>query len=211
MRHSPGTRLGPYEILGPLGAGGMGEVYKARDTRLERTVAIKVSKEQFEERFRNEALSVAALNHPHIAKLFDVGPDYLVMEHVDGRPLRGPLPASEALALARQIADALEHAHRNGIVHRDLKPSNVLVAKSGVKVLDFGLARRRGPGSAKGDEDTQTRAGTVLGTPHYMAPEQIEGKPADERTDVFAFGLVLYELLTGQRAFDGASAAAVMA
>ena len=189
----------------------MGEVYKARDTRLGRTVAVKVSKEAFEERFRNEAFAVAALNHPHIAKVFDVGPDYLVMEHVDGRPLRGPLPASEALALARQIADALEHAHRNGIVHRDLKPSNILVSKGGVKVLDFGLARRRAPIPEEGREATQTREGMVLGTPQYMAPEQIEGKPADERTDVFAFGLVLFELLTGERAFDGTSAAAVMA
>ena len=141
--HPVGTRLGPYEIVGFLGAGGMGEVYKARDTRLERTVAVKVSKETFEERFRNEALAVAALNHPHICTLFDVGPDYLVMEYVEGKTLHGPLPVAEALRLARQIADALEHAHRKGIVHRDLKPSNILVTKQGVKVLDFGLAKRQ--------------------------------------------------------------------
>jgi Tol biopolymer transport system component/predicted Ser/Thr protein kinase len=211
MPLASGTLLGPYEILGPLGAGGMGEVYKARDTRLDRTVAVKVSKEAFEERFRNEALAVAAMNHPHIAKIYDVGPDYLVMEHVEGRPLKGPLPAREALALARQIADALEHAHRNGVVHRDLKPSNILVTKGGVKVLDFGLARRRAPSSAEGSEATQTREGMLLGTPHYMAPEQIEGKPADERTDIFAFGLLLHEMLTGERAFEGTSAAGVMA
>ncbi len=211
MLHSPGTLLGPYEIVSSIGEGGMGEVYRARDTRLERTVAVKVSKDAFEDRFRNEALAVAALNHPHIAKLFDVGPDYLVMEYVEGKPLQGPLPVPEALAVAGQIADALEHAHRNGIVHRDLKPSNILVTKSGVKVLDFGLARRRASPSAAPTELTLTHDGTLLGTPQYMAPEQIEGKPADERTDVFAFGLLLYELLTGRRAFDAASAAAVMA
>ncbi len=143
MPHPPGTRFGPYEIVSPVGAGGMGEVYKARDTRLERTVAVKVSKESFEERFRNEALAIAALNHPHICTLFDVGPDYLVMEYVEGAALRGPLPVAEVLRLARQIADALEHAHRQGIVHRDLKPSNILLTKSGVKVLDFGLAKRQ--------------------------------------------------------------------
>ena len=212
MSLAPGARLGPYEIVGSLGAGGMGDVYRARDTRLERTVAVKVSKEAFEERFRNEALSIAALNHPHIAALFDVGPDYLVMEYVEGRPLRGPLPISEAQKLASQIADALEHAHKHGIVHRDLKPSNILVTKAGVKILDFGLAKRRLSGPATGDsQPTLTEAGTFLGTPQYMAPEQIDGKKADERTDIFAFGLVLYELLTGRRAFEGKSAAGVMA
>ena len=143
MPHSPGTRLGPYEIVGAVGAGGMGDVYKARDTRLERTVAVKVAKEAFGNRFRNEALAVAALNHPHIGTLFDVGSDYLVMEYVEGKALRGPLPAVDVLRLAGQIADALEHAHRQGVVHRDLKPSNILLTKSGVKVLDFGLAKRR--------------------------------------------------------------------
>ncbi len=212
MSRDPGSLLGPYEILGPLGEGGMGEVYRARDTRLDRTVAVKVAKEDFGERFRNEALAVAALNHPHIAKLFDVGPDYIVMEYVEGMPLRGPLPVAEALRLAGQVLDALEHAHGQGIVHRDLKPANVLVSRSGVKVLDFGLAQRRASGPASPDSaPTLTEQGTVLGTPQYMAPEQIDGGKADERTDVFAFGLLLYEMLTGQRAFDAKSAAGVMA
>ena len=211
MPVAPGTRFGPYEVLSALGAGGMGEVYKARDTRLDRTVAIKVAKEDFGERFRNEALAVAALNHPHICTLFDVGPDYLVMEHVEGKPLRGPLAIGAALRLMGEIADALEHAHKQGIVHRDLKPSNILVTKSGVKVLDFGLAKRRTEALPGDSAPTLTEEGAVLGTPAYMAPEQVEGRPADERTDVFAFGLILYELLTGRRAFEGRSAAAVMA
>jgi serine/threonine protein kinase len=212
MLHPPGSRLGPYEIVSAVGAGGMGDVYKARDTRLDRTVAIKVAKEQFEERFRNEALAAAALNHPHIATLFDVGPDYLVMEYVEGRPLRGPIPPGGALLLAGEIADALEHAHRHGVVHRDLKPSNILLTRSGVKVLDFGLAKRRPIGPVTGESrPTLTEEGAVLGTPRYMAPEQIDGKPADERTDIFAFGLVLYELLTGRHAFEAKSAASVMA
>jgi len=210
MPHPPGTRLGPYEVLSAVGSGGMGEVYKARDTRLERTVAVKVSKEAFGERFRNEALAIAALNHPHVCTLFDVGPDYLVMEFVEGKVLQGPLPVGEALRLGGQIADALEHAHRHGVVHLDLKPSNILATKGGVKVLDFGLAARR---PEPGTEASQalTLEGTAAGTPAYMAPEQIEGRPADERTDIFAFGLVLYELLTGRRAFEGESAARVMA
>jgi Tol biopolymer transport system component len=211
MPHSPGTRLGPYEIVSSVGAGGMGDVYKARDTRLDRTVAVKVAKEQFEERFRHEALTVAALNHPHICTLFDVGPDYLVMEYVEGKALRGPLPVGDVLRLAGQISDALEHAHRHGVVHRDLKPSNILLTKSGAKVLDFGLAKRRSalPGAGE-SHPTLTEGGAILGTPRYMAPEQIDGKPADERTDIFAFGLVLYEMLTGQHAFEGKSAASVM-
>jgi Tol biopolymer transport system component len=212
MLHSPGVRLGPYEIVSSAGVGGMGEVYKARDTRLERTVAIKVSKDSFEERFRNEALMVAALNHPHICTLFDVGPDYLVMEYVEGAALRGPLPVADVVRLAGQIADALEHAHSHGIIHRDLKPSNILLTKSGVKVLDFGLAKRQPIGPVTGESHpTLTEGGVVLGTPRYMAPEQIDGQKADERTDIFAFGLVLYELLTGQHAFEGKSAASVMA
>src|SRR6266700_3154673 len=141
MPLAAGTRLGPYEILSPLGAGGMGEVYKARDTRLDRTVAVKVSAEQFSERFEREAHAIAALNHPHICTLYDVGPDYLVMEYVEGQPLKGPLPIEQALRLAIQMADALDAAHRKGIVHRDLKPANILVTKSGVKLLDFGLAK----------------------------------------------------------------------
>jgi serine/threonine protein kinase len=211
MLHSPGDRLGPYEIVGSLGSGGMGDVYKARDTRLERTVAIKVSKEAFEDRFRNEALAIAALNHPHICTLFDVGPDYLVMEYVQGKRLEGPLPLDDALRLAGQIAGALEHAHTHGVIHRDLKPSNIFVTKAGIKVLDFGVARRRSSAVAGDDDPTSTAEAVLVGTPSYMAPEQIEGKQADERTDIFALGLVLYELLTGQRAFEGPTAAKVMA
>jgi Tol biopolymer transport system component/predicted Ser/Thr protein kinase len=211
MSLEPGALLGPYEILGPLGAGGMGEVYKARDTRLERTVAVKVSKQAFEQRFRNEALAVARLNHPHIASLYDVGPDYLVMEYVEGKPLRGPLATEEALRLAGQVADALGHAHEQGIVHRDLKPANVLVARSGAKVLDFGLARRIEPAKDGESCATLSEAGTVSGTPRYMAPEQIEGRPSDARTDIFAFGLLLYELLSGKHAFESSSGARVMA
>src|SRR6266567_3128997 len=141
MPLSNGTRLGPYEIVSPLGAGGMGEVYKARDTRLDRTVAVKVSTEQFSERFEREAHAIAALNHHHICTLYDVGPNYFVMELIEGKPLKGPLPLQEALRYAIQMADALDAAHRKGIVHRDLKPANVLVTKSGVKLLDFGLAK----------------------------------------------------------------------
>src|SRR5216684_7667118 len=141
MPLSAGTRLGPYEILSPIGAGGMGEVYKARDERLDRIVAIKVSNEKFSERFGREARAVAALNHPHICTLYDVGPNYLVMEYIEGAPLKGPLPLDEALRLAVQVAEALDAAHRKGIVHRDLKPANIMVTKAGVKLLDFGLAK----------------------------------------------------------------------
>jgi Tol biopolymer transport system component len=210
MLHSPGDRLGPYEIVRSVGEGGMGEVYEARDTRLERTVALKVSKERFGERFRNEALSVAALNHPHICALFDVGPDYLVMEYVQGKRLEGPLPLGDVLRLAGEIADALEHAHAHGVIHRDLKPSNIFATRSGIKVLDFGVAKRQSS-VGKGGEHTATDAAALVGTPRYMAPEQIEGKEADERTDIFAFGLVLYEMLTGRHAFEGTTAARVMA
>src|SRR6202166_2314167 len=141
MPLTPGTRLGPYEILAPIGAGGMGEVYKARDTRLDRIVALKVSKSEFSERFEREARAVAALNHPNICTLHDVGPNYLVMEFVEGRPLKGPLPLDQALKYACQILDALDAAHKKGITHRDLKPANILVTKAGVKLLDFGLAK----------------------------------------------------------------------
>jgi serine/threonine protein kinase len=141
MALAPGTRLGPYEILSPLGAGGMGEVWKARDTRLDRLVAIKTSHSRFSERFEREARAIAAVNHPHVCSLYDVGPDYLVMEYVEGECLRGPVPLAEALALADQILDALDAAHQKGIVHRDLKPGNILLTRSGVKVLDFGLAK----------------------------------------------------------------------
>jgi len=197
-----GTRLGPYEILAPIGAGGMGEVYKARDTRLERTVAIKVGAAKFSERFEREARAVAALNHPNICTLHDVGADYLVMEYVDGATVSGPMPVEQALKLAIQIAGALEEAHSKGILHRDLKPSNILVtAKGAAKLLDFGLAKL-----AVDSDATQTMAGALMGTPMYMAPEQAEGKPADRRSDVFSFGAVLYEMLAGRRAFDSLAA-----
>src|SRR6266852_3891935 len=196
MPLSVGDRLGPYEILAPIGAGGMGEVYKARDTRLDRIVAIKVSQEKFSERFEREARAVAALNHPNICTLYDVGPNYLVMEFVEGPPLKGPLPLEQALQYAAQICDALDAAHKKGITHRDLKPANILVTRQGIKLLDFGLARM-----APGENDpTLTRPGFVMGTPAYMAPEQREGKPSDARSDIYAFGCVLYEMLTGKRA-----------
>src|ERR1700687_754018 len=150
MPLSAGEKLGPYEILAPIGAGGMGDVYKARDTRLDRTVAIKVSKTEFSERFEREARAVAALNNPNICTLYDVGPNYLVMEHIEGTPLKGPLPLDQALKFAAQICDALDAAHRKGITHRDLKPANILVTKAGVKLLDFGLAKMAA--SVKADE-----------------------------------------------------------
>jgi eukaryotic-like serine/threonine-protein kinase len=214
MPLSAGDRLGPYEILAPLGAGGMGLVYKARDTRLDRTVAIKVSASQFSERFEREARAVAALNHPHICQLYDVGPDYLVMEFIDGQPLSSPMPADQAVKFALQILSALEAAHRKGIVHRDLKPGNVLLTKSGVKLLDFGLAKQQEKPSTTAEQTLTihlTAPHTVLGTPQYMAPEQIEGRDADARTDIFAFGCVLYELLTGRKAFEGKTPSTVMA
>jgi Tol biopolymer transport system component len=202
-----------------VGAGGMGDVYRARDTRLDRIVALKVSKEEFTPRFETEARATAALEHPHICRLYDVchenGASFLVMEFVEGTPLNGPLPLDQALVYAAQIIGALDEAHRKQIVHRDLKPSNILVtAKGGVKLLDFGLAKL-GRGDAPLDDAALTRgitaAGTILGTLHYMSPEQLQGAPADARSDIFAFGLVLYEMLTGKRAFDGASAASIIA
>ncbi|MCU1262889.1 MAG: hypothetical protein JWO80_5774 [Bryobacterales bacterium] len=215
MALSAGDKLGPYEVLLPIGAGGMGEVWKARDTRLDRTVAIKTSKVEFNERFEREARAVAALNHPHICQLYDVGPNYLVMELVEGTPLKGPMPLDRALALAIQLADAMDAAHRKGITHRDLKPDNILLTKSGVKVLDFGLAkmeRARGVGiSEETVTQSPTREGTILGTLQYMAPEQMQAKEVDGRADIFSFGCVLYEMLTGKRAFDGKDAASVIA
>jgi Tol biopolymer transport system component/predicted Ser/Thr protein kinase len=210
MPLSVGTKLGPYEILAPIGAGGMGEVYEARDTRLNRIVAVKVSKEQFSERFEQEARAVAALNHPHICQLYDVGPNYLVMEFIEGAPLKGPLPLEKATEYAGQILDALDAAHRKGITHRDLKPANILVTKQGIKLLDFGLAKQ----SVRLNEGDVTKAltdqGQIVGTLQYMSPEQLQGKEADARSDLFSFGCVLYELLTGKRAFDGTSAASVI-
>ena len=197
-------QLGPYQIVGVLGAGGMGTVYQARDTRLNRMVAIKVSEARFSGRFEREARAVAALNHPHICTLYDVGPNYLVMEYVEGRPLEGPMPVTQALRLAIQMADALEAAHRKGIIHRDLKPGNVLVTKSGVKILDFGLAKMEETAPGEGTlQATRTEEGAIVGTTEYMSPEQAQGKPVDARSDIFSFGAVLYEMVTGRRAFRG--------
>ena len=226
-----GTRLGPYEVVSAIGAGGMGEVYRARDTRLDRTVAIKVLPAQissspgFRERFEREARTISSLSHPHICALFDVGHqdglEYLVMEFLDGETLatrlaKGPLPTEQVLRYGVQIAEALYAAHKHGIIHRDLKPGNVALTKSGAKLLDFGLAKSGGPASAAAYEGaTQqkplTEEGTLLGTFQYMAPEQLEGKDADPRTDIFAFGATLYEMATGKRAFEGGSRASLIA
>jgi serine/threonine-protein kinase len=212
---NPGRRLGPYEIVAPLGAGGMGEVYKARDTRLDRTVAIKVLPAPVAHdsdrlrRFEHEARAIASLNHPHICQLYDIGPGYLVLEYIDGAPLRGPVAAPEAVRQAIQIARALEAAHDRGILHRDLKPTNVLITRDGtVKLLDFGLAKLLRPASDDPDDLTHTVAntiaGAVMGSPGYMSPEQAAGKALDIRSDVFSFGIVLHELLSGVRpAGDG--------
>jgi eukaryotic-like serine/threonine-protein kinase len=230
-----GSRLGPYEVLSPLGAGGMGEVWKARDTRLERTVAVKVlpqhmsASPEVRQRFEREAKTISQLSHPHICALYDVGQEgeteYLVMEYLEGETLsdrlvKGTLPLEQTLRYGVEIADALDKAHRQGIVHRDLKPGNVMLTKSGVKLLDFGLAKvlPSPPGRGVGGEGltslpTQanlTQEGTILGTFQYMAPEQLEGKEADARTDIFAFGAVLYEMATGRKAFSGASQASLI-
>ncbi|HSA92676.1 MAG TPA: protein kinase [Terriglobales bacterium] len=236
MALSAGTKLGPYEVLAPIGAGGMGEVYRARDTRLERTVAIKVlpghlsSDPERKQRFEREAKTISSLQHPHICTLYDVGNqddvDYLVMELLEGetlgfRLLRGALPTEQVLRIGMEVADALDKAHRQGVVHRDLKPGNIMLTKSGAKLLDFGLAKPGGlpkgssalsaaltapsPVSPVGPSTPLTEKGMVVGTFQYMAPEQIEGKEADARTDIFALGAVLYELSTGKRAFDGKS------
>src|SRR5215472_3544787 len=193
----------------------MGEVWKARDTRLNRIVAVKQSRDRFSDRFAREALAIATLNHPHICTLYDVGPDYLVMEYVEGQPLKGPLPVERAVEYARQILDALDAAHRMGIVHRDLKPANILVTKNGVKLLDFGLAKaERAKGTSALEEtvtQTITQEGAILGTLQYMAPEQLQGKAVDARSDLFSFGCVLYEMLTGKRAFEGTSAPSIIA
>ena len=212
MERQPGDKFGPYEIVSAIGKGGMGEVWKARDTRLNRDVAIKFCANQFSDRFLREARAIAALNHPNICTLFDIGPDYLVMEHIEGEPPRGPLGPAEAVRLALGIAAALEAAHGKGITHRDLKPANILVTQSGVKLLDFGLALVND--SAIGIADAPTAlsaAGAVMGTVAYMSPEQAQGKPADARSDIFSFGLVLYELLSGRQAFAGNSAVETMA
>src|SRR5436853_1419912 len=217
MPVSIGDKLGPYEILAPIGAGGMGEVYRARDPRLNRDVAIKVSAAQFSERFEREAKAIAALNHPNICQIYDVGPNYLVMEYIEGESPKGPMPLDEALRIARQIADALEAAHDKGITHRDLKPGNIKIKPDGtVKVLDFGLAKMGGTPSVQGDNSPtitmgQTEAGVILGTASYMSPEQARGKPVDHRADIYAFGLVLYEMLTGERLHGGDTTTDVLA
>ena len=226
-----GTKLGPYEIQSPLGAGGMGEVYRARDTRLDRTVAIKIlpahlsSNPEAKLRFEREARAISSLNHPHICTLYDVGhqdgTDYLVMEFLEGETLadrlrKGPLPLQQVLKYGIEIGQGLETAHRTGVVHRDLKPGNIMLTKSGAKLMDFGLAKATPPvaPSSSGLSMTQstpvgahplTTQGTIVGTFQYMAPEQIEGKEADARSDIFAFGAVLYEMVTGKRAFEGKS------
>jgi serine/threonine protein kinase len=233
MPLGPGAKLGPYEILAPLGTGGMGEVYRARDTRLDRTVAVKVLPSHLAQdperraRFEREARAVSALNHPHICTLFDIGQqdgvDYLVMEYLEGETLaervaKGPLSVDQALRIGAQIGNALDKAHRAGIIHRDLKPGNVVLTKSGAKLLDFGLARVGEPAGIADRLSTfptqakpLTEAGSLLGTFQYMSPEQLEGKEADARTDVFALGSVLYEIVTGRRAFQGKSQASLIA
>ena len=178
----------------------MGEVWKARDTRLNRIVAIKVLRGQHSARFEQEARAIAALNHPNICQIYDIGPDYLVLEYIEGKPLHGPFAPEEAVSLAVQIAAALEAAHAKGILHRDLKPGNVLLTPNGPKLLDFGLAKLTADG---GSEATQTIEGTVLGTAAYMSPEQAQGQPLDERSDIFSLGTVLYEMFSGRRAFPG--------
>ena len=218
MPLSIGDKLGPYEILAPIGKGGMGEVYRAHDSRLNRDVAIKVSIGQFSERFEREAKAIAALNHPNICQIYDVGPNYLVMEYIEGESPKGPMPLDEALHIARQIADALETAHDKGITHRDLKPGNIKIKPDGtVKVLDFGLAKiSMVPGSSGANSPTltmgMTQAGMILGSPAYMAPEQARGKESvDKRADIWAFGLVLYELLTGKRMFTSEDVGEILA
>src|SRR5512139_2070671 len=248
MSLSPGTRLGPFEITSLIGAGGMGEVYKARDTRLDRTVAIKVlpptlaADPERRARFEREAKTIAGLSHPHICTLYDVGEHpttgstsspqagsgqatlYLVMEHLTGETLaqrlqKGPLPLDQALGVATEIADALSAAHRQGVIHRDLKPGNVMLTKAGAKLMDFGLAKLKGHGeqpaaahlaSAPTQSTPLTGEEMIVGTLQYMAPEQLEGKPADARTDLWALGAILYEMVTGKRAFEGTSAASLI-
>src|SRR5271168_307479 len=237
MPLTSGTKLGPYEIQSPLGEGGMGEVYRARDTRLDRTVAIKVlashlsSSPELKQRMEREARAISSLNHPHICHLYDVGSqdgaDYLVMEFLEGETLaerlrKGAMPLSEVLKIGIAVAEALAVAHRSGIVHRDLKPGNIMLTAGGAKLMDFGLAKPLGLPAAAGSGSAPsftaaatmsgasplsplTTAGSIIGTIQYMSPEQIEGKEADARSDIFAFGSVLYEMIAGKRPFAGKS------
>ncbi|MGA2359748.1 MAG: protein kinase [Terriglobales bacterium] len=230
MALTPGTKLGPYEIIAPLGAGGMGEVYRALDTRLDRTIAIKILPSHLSDdamrrqRFEREAKAVSSLNHPHICTLYDIGRqdgvDFIVMEYVEGVTLgarleKGPLPTAEVLEFGIQLASALDKAHRNGVTHRDLKPGNIMLTKSGTKLLDFGLAKAAPPlaagatgatlTNAAAQANPVTREGAVVGTVPYMSPEQVEGKEVDARSDIFSLGAVLYEMVTGRRAFQGQS------
>src|SRR5271169_6003904 len=227
MPLAPATRLGPYEIVAPLGAGGMGEVYRARDTRLERTVAIKILPAQFscdpvrKQRFEREAKTISSLNHPHICVLYDVGNqdgvEYLVMECIEGETLakrleKGPVTLDQVLKLGAQISGALDKAHQNGVIHRDLKPGNIMLTTTGAKLLDFGLARLTATAATLATmtaiapaQSPMTQEGTIVGTFQYMSPEQVEGKELDGRSDIFSLGAVLYEMLTGQRAFEGKS------
>src|ERR1700687_2938581 len=235
MSLTAGTKLGPYEIQSPLGAGGMGEVYRARDVRLDRTVAIKVlashlsSSPELKQRMEREARAISSLNHPHICHLYDIGSqdgtDYLVMEFLEGETLaerirKGAVPLNEILKIGLAVGEALAVAHRQGIVHRDLKPGNIMLTKGGAKLMDFGLAKSAGSGAPTGTSSAPflsaaqtmsqaspvsplTTAGTMIGTIQYMSPEQIEGKEADARSDLFALGAVLYEMVTGARPFEG--------
>src|SRR5271166_1054743 len=239
MALAPGTKFGPYEIQSPLGAGGMGEVYRALDTRLDRTVAVKVlashlsSSPELKQRMEREGRAISSLNHPHICQLYDIGSqngtDYLVMEFLEGETLaerlrKGAMPLAEVFKVGIAVAEALAVAHRSGIVHRDLKPGNVMLTQSGAKLMDFGLAKPLGmqtaaPGSGTAPPSFTaaatlsgpsplsplTTAGSIVGTIQYMSPEQIEGKEADARSDIFAFGAVLYEMATGKRPFSGKS------
>ena len=234
MPIASGTKFGPYEILGPIGAGGMGEVYRARDTRLERTVAVKVLPESLknnpdlQQRLEREAKTISSLSHPNICTLYDIGRQegvsFLVMEYLEGETLdqrlsRGPLPAEQVLRIAVEIAEALEKAHRQGIIHRDLKPGNVMLTKAGAKLMDFGLAKlSAGPtpmaaalGELTAEYKKLTSEGSIVGTFQYMAPEQLEGHEADARTDLFALGVVIYETLTGKPAFSGRTKASLIA
>src|SRR5438132_1366803 len=233
MPISSGTRLGPYEVVAALGAGRMGEVWRGRETRLDRSVAIKIlpasfaSNAQRKIRFEREARAISQLNHPNICTLYDVGDSYLVMELLEGESLadrlvKGPLPLEQVLRYGTQIADALDKAHRQGIIHRDLKPGNIMLTKSGAKLLDFGLAKDSvgagvlaGSAASEGPTATLqkplTEEGTIVGTFQYMAPEQLEGLPADARTDIFGFGAVLYEMATAHRAFEGKTKTSLIA